>query len=84
MPDIRVYLPLELYLKFIQEKHKSKLIQELLLEYYDKGENKQKENRKKKKNKEVIKSQKREEKELGHSKRNIKTPTFTYSNVRGI
>ena len=40
VPDIRIYLPDRLYMKIREEENKSKLIQDLLDEYYKNKETK--------------------------------------------
>lgn len=38
MPNVNVYLPDEMYVKYIKEKNKSELVQRLLKEHWAKGE----------------------------------------------
>jgi hypothetical protein len=38
MPNVNIYLPTKLFIKLEGEKEKSKLIQKLLNEYYEKQE----------------------------------------------
>jgi hypothetical protein len=40
MPDIRLYLPDDLWIKLKKEKNMSKLVQDLLKEYWSKKDNK--------------------------------------------
>ena len=83
MPDIKVYLPDDMYYKLKKTKNRSKLVQDLLRDYW---QNQKEDNHHKKKDKEkdVIESKIGRNQELKNSIGNSVTPNFTLTMVRGI
>lgn len=80
MPDIKIYVPDDMYYRLKKTKNRSKLIQDLLTEHWQK----ENDHRKKEKKKDVIASEKGVKKEFQNSIRNPRTPSHIVPMVRGL